>query len=75
MLYTVVDAETKYKVKNVVDTVVYRGSDTVSSWLHAALGGLGLPLAGIASVGAAAAVLLAGIAWGVGSGYRRRGGA
>jgi len=75
MLYTVVDAETKYKVKNVVDTVVYRGSDTVSSWLHAALGGLGLSLAGIAGVAAAAAALLAGIAWGVGSGYRRRGGA
>jgi len=75
MLYTVVDAETKYKVKNVVDTVVYRGSDTVSSWLHAALGGLDLSLAGIAGVAAAAAALLAGIAWGVGSGYRRRGGA
>jgi AAA family ATP:ADP antiporter len=75
MLYTVVDAETKYKVKNVVDTVVYRGSDVASGWLHAALGALGLTLAGTAVFGAAVAALLVAIAWAVGTGYRRRGGA
>jgi ATP:ADP antiporter, AAA family len=75
MLYTVVDAETKYKVKNVVDTVVYRGSDVLSGWAHAALGLLGLTLAGIAAIGAAVAALLVAVAWAVGSGYRRRGGA
>ena len=74
MLYTVVDAEAKYKVKNVVDTVVYRGSDVLSGWVHAALGLLGLTLAGIAAFGAAVAALLVAIAWAVGSGYRRRGG-
>jgi ATP:ADP antiporter, AAA family len=75
MLYTVVDAETKYKVKNVVDTVVYRGSDVLSGWAHAALGLLGLTLGGIAVFGAAVAALLVAIAWAVGSGYRHRGGA
>ena len=75
MLYTVVDAETKYKVKNVVDTVVYRGSDVLSGWVHAGLGALGLTLAGIAGVGAGVAAALVAIAWAVGSGYRRRGGA
>jgi AAA family ATP:ADP antiporter len=74
MLYTVVDAETKYKVKNVVDTVVYRGSDVLSGWIHAGLGMLGLSLAGIAGCGAAIAALLAATAWAVGTGYRRRGG-
>ncbi len=74
MLYTVVDAETKYKVKNVVDTVVYRGSDVLSGWVHAALGLLGLTLAGIATVAALAAAALVAIAWAVGTGYRRRGG-
>ena len=74
MLYTVVDAETKYKVKNVVDTVVYRGSDVLSGWVHAALGLLGLTLAGIATVAAAVAAALVAIAWAVGTGYRRRGG-
>jgi AAA family ATP:ADP antiporter len=45
MLYTVVDPETKYKVKNVVDTVIYRGSDVVSSWIHGALVAAGATLA------------------------------
>jgi len=74
MLYTVVDAETKYKVKNVIDTVVYRGSDAASSWIHAALVAAGATLGGLAALAAAIAAGLAGIAWGVGSGYRRRGG-
>jgi AAA family ATP:ADP antiporter len=74
MLYTVVDAETKYKVKNVVDTAVYRGSDMLSGWAHAGLGLLGLSLSGIAAVGAAVAAALVAIAWAVGTGYRRRGG-
>jgi len=75
MLYTVVDAEARYKVKNVVDTVVYRASDMVASWLHGALVAAGLGLAGLAAVGAMAAAALAAIAFAVGSGYRRRGGA
>lgn len=33
MLFTTVDAETKYKAKNAIDTVVYRGGDAVSSWI------------------------------------------
>ena len=74
MLYTVVDAETKYKVKNVLDTVVYRGSDMLSSWVHGALLAAGLGLAGLALAGVAAAAALGAIAFAVGSGYRRRGG-
>lgn len=75
MLYTVVDPETKYKVKNVIDTVVYRGSDAASTWIHAALVAAGATLGGLAALAAVIAAGLAGIAWGVGSGYRRRGGA
>ncbi|MCZ8130420.1 MAG: MFS transporter [Steroidobacteraceae bacterium] len=74
MLYTVVDPETKYKVKNVIDTAVLRGSDVVTGWAHGALAALGLGLAGFAGVGAVLALLLVGIAWAVGTGYRRRGG-
>ena len=33
MLFTVVDQESKYKAKNVIDTVVYRGGDVSSSWV------------------------------------------
>ena len=74
MLYTVVDEETKYKVKNVVDTVVYRGSDVLSGWIHAGLTALGLSLAGLASVAILIVATLMAIAWAVGTGYRRRGG-
>ena len=60
MLYVVLGKEEKYKAKNFIDTVVYRGGDAVSAWAYAGLKAAGLGLAGIALV----AVPLAGIwAW------------
>jgi len=60
MLYVVLGKEEKYKAKNFIDTVVYRGGDAVSAWAYAGLKAVGLNLAGIALV----AVPLAGIwAW------------
>jgi len=50
ILYTVVGRETKYKAKNFIDTVVYRGGDAVSGWAFAGLKVLGLGLTGIAAV-------------------------
>lgn len=35
MIYTTVDAESRYKAKNFIDTAVYRGNDVVASWLVA----------------------------------------
>ncbi len=37
MLYTVVPAEQKYKAKNFIDTVVYRGGDALSGWIKRGL--------------------------------------
>jgi AAA family ATP:ADP antiporter len=74
MLYTVVDTETRYKTKNVIDTVVYRAMDALSGWLHAGLVALGLGVTGIAVSAAAVAGLMATVAFAVGTGYRRRGG-
>jgi AAA family ATP:ADP antiporter len=37
MLFTVVPVEAKYKAKNFIDTVVYRGSDALSGWLKATI--------------------------------------
>ncbi|WNG25298.1 MFS transporter [Cystobacter fuscus] len=48
ILFTGVDRETKYKSKGFIDTVVYRGSDTVSSWLYRGLDVLGLGPTGLA---------------------------
>jgi AAA family ATP:ADP antiporter len=60
MLYVVLGRQEKYKAKNFIDTVVYRGGDVVSAWLYAGLRGLGLGLGEIAWL----AVPLAGLwAW------------
>ena len=37
MLFTVLPAEDKYKAKNFIDTVVYRGGDALSGWVKRAL--------------------------------------
>ena len=50
ILFTVVGRETKYKAKNFIDTVVYRGGDAISGWVFAGLKALGLGLTGIAMV-------------------------
>ncbi|HEY2629234.1 MAG TPA: hypothetical protein VGI57_08900, partial [Usitatibacter sp.] len=47
LFFTVLDREEKYKAKNVIDLLVYRGSDASSSWLFAALRGMGLELSAI----------------------------
>jgi len=57
MLWTVVDKETKYKAKNVIDTAVYRGGDLASGWINAGMRVLGLGLGGIAVVGVVVAAL------------------
>jgi AAA family ATP:ADP antiporter len=44
VLFTVVTREEKYKAKNFIDTVVYRGGDAAAAWLQQALsaGGIGM---------------------------------
>lgn len=37
MLFTVLPAEDKYKAKNFIDTVVYRGGDALSGWVKRGL--------------------------------------
>jgi AAA family ATP:ADP antiporter len=60
MLYVVLSKEEKYKAKNFIDTVVYRGGDAVSAWVYAGMQALGLATGGISL----AAFPLAGIwAW------------
>jgi AAA family ATP:ADP antiporter len=58
MLFTLVDRETRFKAKPVIDIVAYRGSDMLMAWLFTGLTqGLGLGLAAVAGVGAAIAAL------------------
>jgi len=74
MLFTIVDADTRFKAKPVIDIVVYRGGDVATAWLYTALTGtLGWGLAGIALFAAVvAAVWAAAGAW-LGRSYDRAG--
>jgi AAA family ATP:ADP antiporter len=55
-LFTIVPREDRYKAKNFIDTVVYRGGDTVAAWWFAALPAVFA--AGLAAVWAALGAFL-----------------
>jgi len=48
VFFTVVDREEKYKAKNLIDVVIYRGSDALYGWVFNGLQALGLKLGAIA---------------------------
>ncbi len=47
ILFTTVSREEKYKAKNFIDTVVYRGGDVVGGWAEGGLTALGLGATGV----------------------------
>jgi AAA family ATP:ADP antiporter len=59
VLFTVVDQQSKYKAKNVIDTVVYRFGDVTAAWMQAGLRAAGFGLLGAVGLGVAVSV-----AWG-----------
>jgi ATP:ADP antiporter, AAA family len=59
MLFTNVDAETKYKAKNAIDTFVYRGGDAVSAWAN-----VGIVAIGTTTAAALVGGIVAGV-WGI----------
>jgi ATP:ADP antiporter, AAA family len=67
MLFTVVDQESRYKAKNVIDTVVYRFGDFSSAWVSSLI----LPhgVAGLAIFGAITSALWFPIAYLLGKRY------
>jgi AAA family ATP:ADP antiporter len=71
MLFAPLDAETKYKAKNAIDTFVYRGGDALSAWLNAWISALG-SLGAAALVGAGIAALWAGVGMVIGRRYDRQ---
>jgi AAA family ATP:ADP antiporter len=66
ILFTVLAREEKYKAKNVIDLVVFRGGDALGGWLFAALRALGMELRSIclAAIPLAAAWLVLALALG-----------
>jgi AAA family ATP:ADP antiporter len=57
ILFIDVPREQKYKSKNFIDTVVYRGGDAVTAWISSALQALGLGIVPISAL----AVALSGV--------------
>ena len=63
MLFSRLGTEAKYKAKNLIDVPVYRGADMLVAQLQNALKQGGLPVAGVAMLGAGAALAWAGVGW------------
>jgi AAA family ATP:ADP antiporter len=57
-LFTVVPRRERYKAKNFIDTVVYRGGDALSGWVFAGLAGAAFVAAGISAAWAALGLYL-----------------
>ncbi|WP_024868477.1 NTP/NDP exchange transporter [Pseudoxanthomonas suwonensis] len=72
MLYTVVPPADKYKAKNFIDTVVYRGGDALSAWVKRLLDVLGDHPGLAMLIGAGIALAWAGTGFGLGRAQRRR---
>ena len=72
ILFTAVDADTRFKAKPVIDIVVYRGGDMLTAWFYTALTAtLSLGTAGIAVVSAVVAAIWAGAGIFLGRAYDR----
>ena len=72
MLFTVVDRESRFKAKSVIDIVVYRGGDMITAWAFTGLTqGLGLGLSAVAFMGAMIAGVWAFVSRSLGRTYDR----
>ncbi len=74
MLFTLVDRETRYKAKPVIDIVLYRGGDMIWAWSFALLteGPIFVGLGGVAVIGALIAAVWAMTGFWLGRNYERR---
>lgn len=65
MLFAPLDAETKYKAKNAIDTLVYRGGDLISGWAYTGIVAVAsLSVVGFAGMAVAGVWALLGFAIG-----------
>ena len=72
VLFTVLAREEKYKAKNVIDIVVFRGADAASGWLFTTLRTAGLELSAIALASVPVATLWFALALALGRAQERR---
>jgi AAA family ATP:ADP antiporter len=72
VFYTVLGREEKYKAKNLIDVVIYRGSDALYGWVFDTLQLLGLKLGTIALVAAPVSAVWLALSAGLGRAQERR---
>jgi ATP:ADP antiporter, AAA family len=72
IFFTSVGREEKYKAKNVIDTVLFRGGDVGWAWAFTGLRGLGVSMSGIALAVVPVAVVWAGLSLWLGREQERR---
>jgi AAA family ATP:ADP antiporter len=71
MCFTVVEQSSRYKAKNVIDTVVYRFGDVSSAWVQAGLRAAGFGLGGAVALGIGACIAWGGVARYAGQRYEQ----
>jgi AAA family ATP:ADP antiporter len=72
-LFSVVRREEKYKAKNFIDTVVFRGGDVANSWFYNLLNsGFGLSMSKIAMVGVPIAAVWGIMGWKLGKNHEEK---
>ena len=67
LLFTALPKESRFKAKNVIDTVIYRGGDAANVWLYALLAVPVSAWPGRALAGVVIAAVWAGVAWRLGA--------
>jgi ATP:ADP antiporter, AAA family len=72
VFFTVLDREEKYKAKNLIDVVIYRGSDALYGWVFDSLQALGLKLPAIALCALPVAAGWLILSWALGRTQERR---
>jgi len=70
--FTVVDQESRYKTKNIIDVVMYRLGDLSSAWFQAGMRWLGFGVGASLSLGVLASGFWGVSAWMLGREYERR---
>jgi AAA family ATP:ADP antiporter len=75
VLFTVVDQQSKYKAKNVIDTVGYRFGDLTAAWMQAGLRAGGFGLVGTVALGVAVSAGWGFVAFALGRRYEDMSGA
>jgi ATP:ADP antiporter, AAA family len=69
--FTVVDQESRYKAKNILDVVVYRLGDLSAAWVQSGMNMLGFAVGGGLGLGLVASAVWGATAWSLGRQYER----